>query len=107
MLVRANTTPLRTRPRVQRASGIPCALCFREVANITCKPRVHRAARMRKHVWTPVIARSACDEAIHSFFAWRHGLLRFARNDVEGTGDDGRNRRTIPNFVTATPAAPP
>src|ERR1700710_859442 len=21
------------------------------------------------------------DEAIHSFFSWRHGLLRFARND--------------------------
>jgi hypothetical protein len=28
-----------------------------------------------------VIARSACDEAIHTFFAWRDGLLRFARND--------------------------
>src|SRR5258708_21456782 len=29
MLVRATTTPLRTGPRVQRASGIPCALSFR------------------------------------------------------------------------------
>jgi hypothetical protein len=31
-----------------------------------------------------VIARSTCDEAIHSSFVRRHGLLRFARNDVEG-----------------------
>jgi hypothetical protein len=29
-----------------------------------------------------VIARSESDEAIHSFFAWQGGLLRFARNDV-------------------------
>jgi len=28
-----------------------------------------------------VIARSTCDEAIHSFFAWIDGLLRYARND--------------------------
>ena len=28
-----------------------------------------------------VIARSPCDEAIHSFFTRRDGLLRFARND--------------------------
>src|SRR5260221_14384483 len=32
----------------------------------------------------PVIARSPCDEAIHSFFLPRDGLLRFARNDDEG-----------------------
>jgi len=31
-----------------------------------------------------VIARSVSDEAIHSFFAQRDGLLRFARNDVVG-----------------------
>jgi hypothetical protein len=30
---------------------------------------------------TPVIARSPCDEAIHSSFARHDGLLRFARND--------------------------
>jgi hypothetical protein len=30
-----------------------------------------------------VIARSASDEAIHSSFTWRDGLLRFARNDAE------------------------
>src|SRR5258708_6309945 len=31
-----------------------------------------------------VIARSPCDEAIHTFFTLRDGLLRFARNDGEG-----------------------
>jgi hypothetical protein len=31
-----------------------------------------------------VIARSTCDEAIHSSFVRRDGLLRFARNDGEG-----------------------
>src|SRR5260221_574180 len=35
---------------------------------------------------TAVIARSVSDEAIHSFFWWRDGLLRFARNDVERAG---------------------
>src|SRR5260370_5102100 len=33
-----------------------------------------------------VIARSSCDEAIHSFFVPRHGLLRCARNDADGVG---------------------
>src|SRR5258708_13293062 len=31
-----------------------------------------------------VIARSSCDEAIHTFFARRHVLLRCARKDVDG-----------------------
>src|SRR4051794_12885766 len=35
-----------------------------------------------------VIARSACDEAIHLSAMPRHGLLRYARNDVD------RPRRT-------------
>src|SRR6266478_2802427 len=52
------------------------------------KPRAYRAARSRIHILgevrelnaklTPVIARSPCDEAIHSFFARRDGLLRGA-----------------------------
>ena len=41
---------LRMRPRVQRASGIPCALCFHEGAKITSKPRAQRVARMRTHI---------------------------------------------------------
>jgi hypothetical protein len=35
----------------------------------------------------PVFARSASDEAIHSFFLLRDGLLRFARNDGEKVMD--------------------
>src|SRR5258708_26112209 len=31
-----------------------------------------------------VIARSSCDEAIHTFFVRRYGLLRCARKDVDG-----------------------
>ena len=48
MLVRAPTSPLRTRPRVQRAPGIPCALPFSR-AN-PGKTRAHRAARLRRYV---------------------------------------------------------
>ena len=40
--------------------------------------------------WTNVIAESACDEAIHSFFMQRNGLLRYARND----GGDGAFARS-------------
>jgi hypothetical protein len=39
---------LHTRPRVQRAPGIPCALLFSRVNLI--KTRAHRAARARRHV---------------------------------------------------------
>src|SRR3981081_1734019 len=48
MLVRAPTSPLRTRPRVRRAPGIPCALPFSRVNPI--KTRAHRAARLRRYV---------------------------------------------------------
>jgi hypothetical protein len=41
---------LRMRPRVQRASGIPCALFLFERAGITCKPRALCAARSRLHI---------------------------------------------------------
>ena len=39
---------LHTRPRVQQAPGIPCALFFD--GRMICKPRVHRAARLRRRV---------------------------------------------------------
>ena len=58
MLVRAPTLPLRTRPRVQRAPGIPCALPFSRVNPI--KTRAHGAARPRSDVFL----RSAKDEAV-------------------------------------------
>src|SRR4029079_11572078 len=37
---------------------------------------------LRLAILPAVIARSPCDEAIHSFFMLHDGLLRFARNDV-------------------------
>src|ERR1700736_6035267 len=40
---------LHTRPRVQRAPGLPCALCFRGGRN-SSKPRAQRVARMRRCV---------------------------------------------------------
>ena len=40
---------LRMRSRVQRASGIPCALCIERAGN-TFKPRAHHAARSRSHI---------------------------------------------------------
>src|SRR5260221_1381612 len=40
------------------------------------------AGRNSGHFVEVVIARSESDEAIHSFLAWRDGLLRSARNDV-------------------------
>jgi hypothetical protein len=40
---------LHTRPRVQRASGIPCSLFFRGTTNR--KPRAGPAARTRTHIW--------------------------------------------------------
>src|SRR6478752_10393608 len=82
------------RLRVHRAPGIPCALCFIG-RNFFARPRAYRAARMRT-LGLEIGATSLrgangsreCapddrlrDEAIHPFFAWRHGLLRFARND--------------------------
>ncbi len=45
------------------------------------KLHILREVRELNTKLTPVIARSPCDEAIHSFFARRDGLLRFARND--------------------------
>ena len=40
---------LHTRLRVQRASGFPCALCYRR--DMACKPRAQRAARTRTYVY--------------------------------------------------------
>jgi hypothetical protein len=49
LYARARTySPLRTRPRVQRAPGIPCTLLFSRVNPI--KTRAHRAARPRRYV---------------------------------------------------------
>src|SRR5271168_3690169 len=53
---------LHTRPRVQRAPGLPCALFF--LGEPDCKTRAPCVARRRKRVH--VIAKSTCDEAIQS-----------------------------------------
>jgi hypothetical protein len=76
--------PLHMRPRVQRAPGIPCALCFREVAKITRKPRAHRAARTRRcilrHCERSDLSAEALAkaEAIHRAAQRKNGLLRGA-----------------------------
>src|SRR6266567_2222596 len=75
------TTSLRTGPRVQRASGIPCALGF-ERARDTRKPRAQCAARARTHIYRH------CErsEAIHSFFPWHDGLLPALAMTVSDVG---------------------
>jgi hypothetical protein len=46
------------------------------------------------HIPCHVIARSTCDEAIQTFLV-ASGLLRFARNDVEGSGVGGRLKHRL------------
>src|SRR6202035_606618 len=67
--------------------AFPRSLCL-EGREINGKPRAEHAARMRSHVSVSfpclnVIARSSCDEAIHSCFpcVLRDGLLRCARDE--------------------------
>ncbi len=47
MLVCVSLSFLHARPRVQRAPGLPCALCFREARNEPAKPRAKPAAGRR------------------------------------------------------------
>jgi hypothetical protein len=63
-------SPLRTRPRVQRAPGIPCALLFSRVNPI--KTRAHRAARPRRYVLY---------EAEHE---WHHRATRLCSTVLSG-----------------------
>jgi len=71
---------LRARLRVHRAPGFPCALCFLWRDELLAQLGRIRAWRVRTRV-SVVIARSERDEAIHSFFMPRYGLLRWPRND--------------------------
>jgi len=41
---------LHTRPRVQQAPGVPCALS--SLGETSCTPRAHRAARTWRHIWS-------------------------------------------------------
>ena len=70
---------LHTRLRVQRAPGIPHAL---NRAKDKCTTRALHVARFIRMSGDRHCERS---EAIHSFFARRDGLLRFARNDGKHT----------------------
>ena len=73
--VRFSLCILHTRPRVQRAPGLPCALFVSE-GESSGKARAYQAARMRNHILalveshgpdiSHVIARSDSDEAIHA-----------------------------------------
>jgi hypothetical protein len=57
---------LRMRPRVQRASGIPCALFIFGGEDYLQTSGASRREIVKLRL--AVIARSSCDEAIHSFF---------------------------------------
>src|SRR6266446_986409 len=50
-----------------------------------------------------VCARERSDEAIHSFFARRDGLLRCARNDGEGVASDSWRSSSHPRFSSLPP----
>ena len=69
---------LHTRPRVQRAPGLPCALCYREGANEDANLG-RTVPRDREVVSSRHCERS---EAIHLPAYRKNRLLRFARNDV-------------------------
>jgi hypothetical protein len=72
---------LHTRPRVQQAPGVSCALSLGR-NDLQGPGETRRGNAEVRHEF--VIARSVCDEAIHSFFMPHDGLLRFARNDGAG-----------------------
>src|SRR5690242_9083904 len=75
------TTLLHTRPPVQRAPGIPCALLLREVRN-PVKPRALRAAGSRSRVRATTTSLRGAKRRSNPCSRMRHyGLLRFARND--------------------------
>jgi len=75
---------LHTRPRVQRAPGLPCALSLQRAKNSSWLGRV--VPREREGMFF-VRARSVCDEAIRSDMA-RHGSLRgvYRRARIRATG---------------------
>jgi hypothetical protein len=70
---------LHTRLRVHWAPGIPRALCFQG------EGFMHNSDASRRGIAELCLELRHCeersDEAIHSFFVRRNGLLRFARND--------------------------
>src|SRR6476620_7125021 len=98
---------MHTRPRVQRAPGIPCALCFREGRGISGKPRAQCTARMRncirRHCERSDLSAEALAkaEAIHvaAYRSMDCFVADAPRNDVERPGHD--------NQIFLTPADTP
>ena len=84
MLVCASLYTLHTRPRVQRAPGIPCSLRFRRREK-PCKPRGIGPRERESISFSRHCERS---KAIHSAACGGDGLFRFARSDAD------RPRRT-------------
>jgi hypothetical protein len=60
--VRISMHTLHTRPRVQRAPGIPCTLRFRKEGTRSSKPRAQCVARTRSHICVGWVERS---ETLH------------------------------------------
>src|SRR6266702_5354642 len=81
MLVCAYLLPLHTGPRVQRASGIPCALfifeggSYLQTSGATC--------RENAKLYPPSL-RAKRSNPLCRKEERKNGLLRFARNDEEG-----------------------
>src|SRR5882724_3635698 len=79
---------LRMRPRVQRASGIPCALCFRRGG----ENNLQTSDAMRRENENLCLSslRGALATKQSTLTLPHYGLLRFARNDEEGAASASR-----------------
>ena len=82
---------MHARPRVQRASGIPCALCI--LGGESYLQTSGASRRENAEPYLSAVIASAAKQSILPF-ARRDGLLRFARND--GKYDFAFSRRIAP-----------
>ena len=111
MLVCVFLCSLHTRPRVQRAPGLPCALCFRR-NEITATPRARLAPRECGVMFLQELATVIASEAKQSISLAarrKNGLLRFARNDAGRAGPfrEARHLRNQPALFTGTQISSP
>jgi hypothetical protein len=108
MLVCALSTFLHTRPRVQRAPGIPCALSI-PGRMIFSKPRAHRAARMRRHIQlsSPGLTGRPSISETPMIKSKSHRILdtRFRRHDSVGCGGTTTSWREA--MRRSNPVSPP
>ena len=110
---------LRMRPRVQRASGIPCALFLKRGATVTCKPRAFRAARSRTHIQlssprrrrssipeTPMIdprSRGVLDTRLRGYDSFVWSGYRDINSDINDIGPRQRARRPRAHYTPNIP----